>query len=1174
MNKTAIKNFAIEARKKLISEITYRAGLVGITKNGIVEPIHKADGIEMYNIGASDPYTIKGEQLKQRKSLASRVKEKGFDNVIEEVAYTWFNRIIAVRFMEVNDYLPTRVRVLSSETAGKIEPDIVTEAPNIDLGFTSVNIDEILQLKHDNKLDELFRMLFIMQCNSLNSILPELFEKQADYSELLFDTSFTNQDSIVRILLENIEEEDFKEIEIIGWMYQYYNSEEKDRVINAKQKYRKEEIPYATQLFTPDWIVKYMVQNSLGRYWVENHPEDKELKDNWEFFLVNSECNENNKELDAFLQPGIKVEDIKCFEPAMGSGHILIYIFDVLFEIYKKRGYADREIPKLILQNNLYGLEIDIRAYQLAHFALIMKARSKSRRFFDELSNFTMNLAYFRNSETINDELIKFFIQNSDISFDEIKQLMSEHQNSDELGSLLIQDTYIDFEKYQKRLKEILETQYDNLFDFSYKEAVIDHLAPIIKQASILAQKYDITVTNPPYMGSKYMNNRISDYVHKNYKEYKSDLFSCFLKMCMDKTNTNGQLGFLTPYVWMFIQSYENLRNSIVNDKTISTLTQLEYNAFPEACVPVCIFTLRNYLASIEGQYIKLSDFKGSENQSVRTLEAIEDANVYYRYSVKQDSFSKIPGMPIAYWVSENFIKVFSNENIYKYSVSASQNVTGNNEKYLRFFWEIRTHEVGRGKKWIFYAKGGGYRKWYGNMIDVINWTPQAREEYRKGHASQIVPENYWYKKGITWGLITSNFPSFRILPVDSTFDKGGSSIFINDDEKYNYILGLLNSKVFFNVAIVFNPTMNFQVKDIRTMPVVFRQADKINILVNNLLLISKTDWDSFEISWDFMSHPLIRFKIGSTKLRIEDAFIEWQDFTEQQFAQLKVNEEELNGIFIDTYGLQDELTPEVEERDITIRKADLERDIKSFISYAVGCMFGRYSLDMDGLTYAGGEWDSSKYKTFLPDADNVIPVADEEYFNDDMVGRFVEFVKVAFSADTLEENLDFIANAISNKGNNSREVIRQYFIKDFYKDHVKTYQKKPIYWLFDSGKENGFKALIYMHRYNQDTVGRVRADYLHKTQKAIENAISRADMVIDSSANPSQKTKAVKEKEKLAKQLAETRFYDAAIGHVAAQRISIDLDDGITVNYAKFQGVEVSSEGKKASKIDLLGKI
>jgi hypothetical protein len=1193
MNKTAIKTFAIESRKKLISEITHIAGLLGITNNGIAEPVHKSQDIEMYDIGAKDPYSINGEQIKQRASLASKVRANGFDNVIEEVAYTWFNRIIAIRFMEVNDYLPTRVRVLSSETEGKVEPDIVTYAPEVDLNFNDKEKEEILQLKHDNKLDEVFRLLFIKQCNALNEILPELFEKTNDYTELLLSISFTNEDSIVRKLVGGVEEADFKEqVEIIGWMYQYYNTELKDDTFDKLKKnikITKERIPAATQLFTPDWIVRYMVENSLGRLWLEGHP-DGSIKENWKYYLDEAE-----QEPDVQLQleklreerKNIKPEDIKVIDPCMGSGHILVYAFDVMMDIYKSCGYAERDAAKLILENNIYGLDIDDRAYQLAYFAVMMKARSYSRRILNE--GVTPNLCAIQESNGIEVQLkslsgglkglTEYFVQGfTEIEKQKVKEdfeyIIDVFKDAKEYGSILNVDN-VDFERLEKCIQEISNAGTFDIFGLQYRNIILNEFELILKQGKILSSKYDVVITNPPYLGRNNMNNNLQKFVDINFNQSCEDLFSVFMEKC--SKITKAYFSLIVQQTWMFYTKLEGFRRCLIGSNSITSLLHLGPNTFEEINGEVvqssCFVFLNKSIENILGQYFCLIDYSYKEKE----LAFLQRKN---KFLTNQSVFDKISGIPVYYWVTEKIESIYNNSKTVSDISKVGKGIgTGDNKKYLRLWHEISISKFSlsgeKNYKWFKYNKGGLFRKWYGNNEYVINWG-NSGDEIISNSNSYVRNKEYFFREGLTWTKVTSDRFSMRYFGTGFLFDDSGCCLFPNNYEMMYYYLGVLNSCVFY-VLVGFSHTLTYQVGDIAKLPIV--NPNEVNLLrINSLakenIFISCTDWDSFEESWDFLQHPLTKFKTDTVKSKIEDAFNLWENFTESQFTQLKSNEEELNRIFIEIYGLQDELTPEVEEKDVTIRKADLERDIKSFISYAVGCMLGRYSLDVEGLAYAGGDWDSSKYKTFIPDIDNIIPITDTEYFHDDIVTRFVEFVKIAFGADTLEENLDFIANALGTKGNTSREIIRQYFIKDFYKDHVKIYQKKPIYWLFDSGKENGFKALIYMHRYNQDTVARVRTDYLHKTQKAIEDAISRTEMVIDSSTNATLKAKAVKEKGKLVKQLSETRLYDQAIAHVASQRIAIDLDDGVTVNYAKFQGVEVSSEGKKASSINLLGKL
>lgn len=1173
MNKTALKNFAIWARKKLISDITYSAGLLAVNENSIGEPLPQSrSDLQLFDIGTKDYAEVKGERISQRNSLVSAIRAKAeeldnykvaFEYIVEEVAYTWFNRMIAIRFMEVNGYLP--IRVLSSES-GKHEPDIVTTPFDAGLEFTGEESGRIYELRDNNRLEELFRMLFIRECNHLHDILPELFEATNDYSELLLSLSYTDKDGVVFHLVNDISEDDFNiekegQVEIIGWMYQYYNTEPKDKVFAALKKnvkITKENIPAATQLFTPHWIVRYMVENSLGRLWIEGHPDD-DLRQGWEYYLDEAEQEPQVQAQLEEIRAGcreISPEDIRIIDPCMGSGHILVYAFDVLMQIYSAQGYSERDAAKLIVEKNLWGLDIDRRAYQLAYFAVMMKARQYNRRILT--SGIKPNLFVIDDNRALTPEIIEYIADGDSKIAADLRSISNDLTNAREYGSI-INVQPVDFSGLIERIGVIAQSDELNLIAMENKRIACEKILPLVNQAQALSQKYDVVCTNPPYMGGSGMNSVLSEYVKRCYSEAKSDLFAALIIKCLEFTKQNGYSSLVTMQSWMFLSSFEEMRTKLLTLNTLTTLMHMENMVMGIAFGTAVSVFRKGAVKGYKGTYnqIKLADIENAKPKSFPVA-----GNRFAQ--VSSDNFSKIPGMPVAYWVSEKFADVFKNEKLYKYSISPSQNVTGNNDRFVRKFWELSNVKVGGRDEWIFYAKGGGFRKWWGNLLDIVNWTPTARYIYQHGdghHASQIINKDYWYRKGITWGLITSSIPSFRVMPEGATFDKGGSTIIV-EREVYNYALGLLNSKVFLVVAKALNPTLNFQVKDICSLPLVISCLDVINSTVDKCIDISQVDWDSFETSWDFKTHPLLK-----PVPLISESFAQWSDECEKRFTQLKSNEEELNRIFIDIYGLQDELTPEVEDKDVTVRRADLTRDIKSLVSYAVGCMFGRYSLDVEGLAYAGGEWDGSKYKTFIPDPDNCIPVTDEEYFRDDIVVRFVDFIRTVYGADTLEENLTFIADALGTRGNTSRERIRNYFLNDFIKDHIKMYQKRPIYWMFDSGKQNGFRALVYMHRWNADTTGNVRVEYLHKLQRIYENEIRQSQDVAETGSGR-EVSAAQKRIEKLTKQLKETHDFDEKIAHLALSRIDIDLDDGVKVNYEK---VQTGDDGKK---IEVLTKI
>ncbi len=1150
MNKTAIKNFAIWARNKLISEITYKASLVGISEKGISAPLPTStDNIQFFDIGTGKPTEIANEEVKQRVALVSRIKDKektsdyktAFQFVMEEVAYTWFNRLVAIRFMEVNEYLPSKIRVLSSEMQGKTEPDMVTTPFDTDMEFSAYETDRIMQLKDENKLDELFRMLFIKQCNKLNELLPELFEKTNDYTEYLLNISFTDKDGIVAHLVTDIEEKDFTEaVEIIGWLYQYYNTEPKEQVFaNLKKniKITKDNIPAATQLFTPDWIVRYMVENSLGRLWVEGHENDS-LKSKWHYYLEEAEQEESVKaELEKIRADykNNKLEEIKLIDPCMGSGHILVYAFDVFMDIYESQGYTERDAAQSIVENNIYGLDIDERAYQLAYFAIMMKARKYDRRF---LTRGIAPRVYCPKG----------------------------YADGEEYGSLLNVDN---LEPKPQEPEEL------TIFNLDWEKHINTW-----NFRRLLNQKYDVVVTNPPYMGSKGMSAKLSDYVQKNYPDSKSDLFAVFIERCLQMTKSNGYTAMITQHAFMFLSSYEKLRGKLLHTDFIN-MAHLGARAFEEIggeVVQTTSFVMRkSHTKDYKGTYARLVDYNSQQGKENAFL-AKNDL-----HTAQQENFSKIPGSPIAYWVSENFIRAFENgTRLDKVAEIVTGISTGDNNTYLRTWNEIDFCKIAiyescvsnidfATQKWIPYNKGGEARKWYGNNDYVVKWS-----ESKHFHRPRPTFSHLYLQEGITWSFVTSGMFSARYYPNGFLWDVAGSPCVIKNKDLMLYTLGFLSTKIANSILKMINPTINCQVDDIQRTPMLIDNNNVIfaGSIANKNISLSKTDWDSFETSWDFKKHPLVQgvFKLNLenslAEKYIEASYMNWEKECNERFNTLKANEEELNRIFIDIYGLQDELTPEVEDKDVTVRKADLSRDIKSFVSYAVGCMFGRYSLDVDGLAYAGGDWDVSKYKTFIPDTDNVIPITDEEYFADDIVGLCAAFVKKVYGEETLEENLDFIAKALGNKGDTSREVIRNYFVKDFYKDHVKTYQKRPIYWLYDSGKQDGFKALIYMHRYNSDTTGKVRVDYLHKMQRTYMSEIDRMQDMIDNSNNPREVAQSEKRKEKLIKQLKETKDYDEKIAHLALSRIAIDLDDGVKVNYDK---VQTAQDGKM---LNVLGKI
>lgn len=1197
MNKTAIKNYAVEAHRQLVDQIVIKAFQFNVTEASLPE----------MNSDSVNGKLLSNIEKSQLNALIKAINQHGFKHVMEEVAYTWFNRFIALRFMEVNNYLPQKVRVFTNEN-NEFKPELLTEAIHIELD--GLDKQKVFDYIEDNNQEDLYKYLLLTICNDMNQYLPDMFtsiDKQ-DYKILLFPDGILKEDSVIAKLIEKIPEEDWMDkkeemnnnepsnaVTMIGWLYQYYISERHNEVINIlKGTVKKEDIPAATELFTTDWVVRYMVDNSLGRYWIERNP-NSELKSKLKFLATAKDGS-----LPIVDNGPKKPEELTFFDPCMGSGHILSYAFDVLMEIYRECGWTDRDAAISIVENNLYGLDIDERAYQLSYFAIMMKGCKYNRRFLKlGVKNHLSNIVETNDLDSISYVGMKETGESKDIS----NYLLTTFKDAVELGSLIKVDSkdYLSYEDYIDNIHEQAEYSLDSL---EWMDSTYFTVKKLVKQADILSRKYCITTTNPPYMSK--MDGNLKKFVVKNYKDYSSDLFAVFVKRNFDFTVENGYLGFMTPFVWMFIKSYEKLREYIINNKFISTLVQMEYSAYEEATVPICSYVLKNKKSDELGYYFRLSDFKGGmEVQKQKVLEAINNKNCGYFYETSLENFSKIPGSPIAYWVSEKFLNGFSeNQNLRDISIARSGLSTGNNEKYMRLWYEpsalniafdMSSNEeyIASRKKYVPCNKGGSFRRWFGNNDYIVDWTNPSSM-----HRPRTTYMNLYYKPAITWSAITSGLFNARYYDRGFLFDHAAASLFLNEKKKENYVLGLLNSKVGQYILSMINPTINTGADVVSKIPIIFEMTDQCENLVHTNIIQSKSDWDSFETSWDFTVHPLVKNHVTT----ISEAYELWDKECNDRFNQLKTNEEELNRIFIDIYGLQDELDPYVEDKDVTVRKADIVRDIKSFISYAVGCMFGRYSLEKAGLVFAGGNFDDVYWKhqgfagydrnghlplgsgfagislakvhypllrdnedvtkatklSYEPDVDDIMPICDEEYFEDDIVSRFIEFVRCVYGEDTLEENLKFIADALGGKGN-PREVIRNYFLNDFFKDHCNTYQvtgsgKRPIYWLFDSGKKNGFKALVYIHRYTPDLIARMRTGYIHPLQSQYRTQIEMLNNQIDEAVSTSEKVKLQKQLKKINEQLTELSKYEEIVHHWADKMEPMDLDDGVKTNYAKFQ--------------------
>lgn len=1177
MNKNAIKNYAVWARTELMKQVAQKAYEYGVTESSLPN----------YNTDNVNGRLLSSVEKKQLNELIREVKKNGYDHVIEEVAYTWFNRFIALRYMEVNNYLPQRIRVFTNDS-NEFKPDLLTDAIHVELD--GLDKQKVFDYIEENKQEELYKYLLLTLCNDMNQYLPDMFTSIKDYKTLLFPDNLLKEDSVLAKLITDIDEDSWMDqVQIIGWLYQYYNSELKD-IVMKKKNYTKDDIPAATQLFTPDWIVRYMAENSLGRLWLDGHPNFDHS--DWKYYLEEAkqkpeviEQLNKIKEEHAKLKP----EDIKVIDPCMGSGHILVYAFDVLMDIYRDAGYSDRDTAKSILENNLYGLEIDERAYHLAYFALMMKARSYNRRILNKDTKF--NLVEIREPiATLKPEFEQYLDKYTDLAH----YLVNVFQDAKEFGSILNLDCTLEkLNNLNNHLDELKEEAINkDLVAQSEISELNDLLKPLIKQAKLLVQKYDVVITNPPYMAP---SPKQKSYVQKFYKDYKTDLFAVFEKKCKLLNKDNGYQAMIILPSFLFLSSFENARTEMLNTQTICSLLHMGRGIFGIDFGSTSFVLLNNQIDNYSGRYFRLHertfqyidpdhiaqlylDSKLNPSlkfnfQSYDTKNEIEYSNdgLQLAFNASQQSFIKIPGSPIAYWISSKLLSAFQDGRPLSPVASPCVGLqTGDNGRFLRLWFEVCNQNISfdcvsiedslaRATRWFPYNKGGEYRKWYGDNDYIVNWENDGYEirnfKDEKGKLRSR-PQNtqYYFRESASWSKISSGPISFRYKPFGFVFDVAGTSVFSNNRRELIYILSVCNSKVIMSILRAMSPTLNYEVGQIATLPIIKSNELEIDTLTNEAVKQSKADWDSFETSWDFKAHPLVKNHVST----ISEAYNLWKDECESRFNTLKSNEEELNRIFIDIYGLQDELDPYVEDKDVTVRKADLVRDVKSFISYAVGCMFGRYSLDVEGLAYAGGEWDSSKYSTFIPDTDDIIPICDEEYFEDDIVTRFVEFVRVVYGTDTLEDNLSFIANALGGKGA-PRDVLRNYFLNDFFKDHCNTYQvtgsgKRPIYWLFDSGKKNGFKALVYIHRYTPDLIARMRTGYVHPQQARYRTQVELLQNQIDDASSTSEKVKLSKQLKKINEQLLELNKYEEIVHHWADKMGPMDLDDGVKANYAKFQ--------------------
>ncbi len=1162
MNTSNIKKYAPQARNDFIAAMRKQAAKYGITADSILPAEQKGDllliGDQVF------PLSV----MKPREKLIKRIQATSFGQTIDYIAYSWFNRLCAIRYMECKGLLDHGRRVLSSADGSAGLPQILEECLDIDL--PSLDAGRVAELKLDgNKDEELYREILLAQCHALNQVMPLLFEQVSDESELLLPDNLTKTDSLIRDLVSSIPEEDWTDVQIIGWLYQFYISEKKDQVIGKVVK--SEDIPAATQLFTPNWIVKYLVQNSVGRLWMMAQP-DSTLASEWEYYIQPAEqTDEVNAQLKQLIDARISEdgdtlnpESITVLDPACGSGHILVEAYDCLKAIYLERGYRSRDIPRLILEKNLYGIDIDTRAAQLASFALLMKAREDDRRLFSNPPK--LNIIALQDSQPERLDAFSQDLSSANIAQADLKELLDLFEHASTFGSLIqIPEA---FAKKLPDLESKLNTALASGDIFSQQSA--QELLPLVQQANLLAKKYDAVIANPPYMGSKGMNTALKDFAKKTFPNSKSDLFAMFIERGFNWCKDSGFNSMVTMQSWMFLSSYEAMREKLLQNRTLSCMVHMGNGVMGIAFGTAATVMLNNHISNYAGS------FSYCENDDVNEFGIPKQFPVQNERlkTAKPDDFKKIPGSPVAYWVKDKIRGTFKKFPILKKEGDTRQGMaTSDNNRFLRMWYEVNRLDLisncsssqdakDLNPTWVPYNKGGGYKKWYGNQDYVIKWKNSGEEVI--GYAASLYGSptrtiksmTEYFKPSVSWSKISSGDISFRYFPNGFIFDVAGCCIFFENNEALYTCLGFVNSPICKNVIEAISPTVNYEAGHIASLPfshALLDSKDEISQQVKSLIAQAKIDWDSYEISWDFTENPIIR----TQQPNLEQAFNTWQQQNADAVAEMKRLEEENNKLFIDAYGLEDELTPDVPDEQITLTRAEREKDSQRLVSYALGCMMGRYSLDEPGLIYAHAgnqDFDASRYQKFPADADGIIPLTEMHWFEDDATHRIQEFLTAVWGKETLDANMQWLAESLDKKANETAEdTIRRYLASKFYKDHMQTYKKRPIYWLFSSGKQGAFQALVYLHRYNESTLARMRTEYvmpLISKMAAYANSLETAKESSDSAAEIKRIEKKLQD---LHKQQAELSSFEEKLRHYADQRISLDLDDGVKVNYGKF---------------------
>ena len=1204
MDKRILQTYSTWAKENLENQIEVSLKALGINDE---TNIKKAKIVGDFTVIDGDPTSYPADLLGKRNYIISLVNRMGYRNVIEEFAYTWFNRFVALRFMEVHDFLPHGFRVLSNPTGG-VEPEILKNL-NLVANELKLDIDLCNEYKQQGKIEELYRYVLLKQCSALSGILPMLFSTDYSYLDLLLPKTLLKGDTVLTRLVAIPESAFLEDVEIIGWMYQFYISSKKDEVYASKKTITKYTLPAVTQLFTPDWIVHYMAQNSVGRLWLESYP-DSPLRSKMKYYVEDAkQTPEVQKKLEEIRYKNVNPEDIRIIEPCCGSGHILVYVFDLLYEMYEERGYQKRDIPTLILTKNLTGLDVDKRAVQLASFALVMKARSVNSRFFDEKYCVTPHVYELQDSKVLKNMGYRKQLKDLNLLNEKeiklIDYLVDTFEEGKTIGSLLKVKT-IDFDCLDNALETVRKQAILSIFNTEFLGYGIKRISELKNLAKVLSAKYDVMITNPPYRPISSMEAAVKDYAMRFYPDSKADMYAMFMET--NYVDKNGYLSMVNMQNWMSNATYERLRKKILETKCIESMIHMGkrgFDAISGDVVQTVSFVFRNTnKINKRGTYYDLTE---GQSESEKEKQFLNGTNCYY---TKQENFLKIPGTQLtAYWVSDNMVSCFQDPIIGKKFITREGMATAGNDIFLRYWYELNFNAITFGcpdnetamklhVKWVPYNKGGASRGWYGNNEYVVNWENDGFEIKHNfdPDTGRLRSHNYngefGFKEGLTWSAISSGSLAVRYCEAGYLFDSKGAKGFNSDHNVLYRTLGLLNSKVSTRFLKFISPTVDYKVGDIASIPDCIKKENEPQILtyVEDSVDISKTDWDSYETSWDFQKHPLVSLSKGlwdatavgasmqyyygghpKVSGPVELCYMLWQGECRERFNKLKANEEELNRIFIDIYGLQDELTPDVEDKDVTVRLADKERDIRSLISYLVGIVMGRYSLNVEGLAYAGGEWDASKYITYQPDDDGIVPIYTELGMEDGLTTKIIKLIKTIYGEDSYRQNIDFIAEALGKNSNeSSEETLNRYLNDGFYQDHLKIYQKRPIYWMFSSGKKAGFKCLLYMHRYNEDTLAQINAKYYLPESTRKKNELDELNGRI-TKAEGREKTRLEKERQNLAAAYNEALEYGQVLDHMANQYIKIDLDDGVKVNYAKFQGVQLVTDNGTKVKKDLL---